>query len=156
MIGAATTTSANGQPSQPFIITYTDGTTTTVDISLSSWKNFLDFPGGTPLLATDYFDTGTGGRTSGFVTLSGYTIPLNSAKTVQSITLPNNRDVVIVAMSLSTSSTPTTVPGTYTYTPPAGTVPAAGTIPLNVVFTPTNTNFGTAMDSVNLVVNKAA
>ena len=60
-------------------------------------------------------------------------------------------------MSLVTSSTPTVlIPGTYTYTPPAGTVPAVGTVPLSVLFTPTDPNYGTATKTVNLVVNKAS
>ncbi len=85
----------------------------------------------------------------------GYQIALDNTKVVQSITLPNNRNVVIVAMSLSTSTTPIPVAGSYVYTPPAGTVPAVGTIPLNVVFTPTNANYLAATKTVNLVVNKA-
>ena len=58
-------------------------------------------------------------------------------------------------MSLTTSSTPTTIPGTYVYTPPAGTVPAVGTVPLSVVFTPTDPNYQQATKTVNLIVNKA-
>jgi hypothetical protein len=42
LIGAATTT---GQTNQPFIITYTDGTTSTFNLSLSSWKSFQGYPG---------------------------------------------------------------------------------------------------------------
>ena len=74
---------------------------------------------------------------------------------MQSLTLPNNRNIVIVAMSLSTSAAPLPIPGTYVYTPPAGTVPAAGTDPLNVTFTPTDIRYGTSTATVNLVVNKA-
>ena len=152
LIGAATTT---GQTSQLFTVAYTDGTTANVNVSLSSWTQSMGYAGETIVSTTAYQNTGSGGRITGNVNLYGYQIPLDPAKIVQSITLPNNRNVVIVAMSLTTSSTPTVVPGSYVYTPPAGTVPAVGTVPLSVVFTATDPTFGTATKSVNLVVTKA-
>ncbi|MGH9560717.1 MAG: hypothetical protein ACRD3S_04615, partial [Terracidiphilus sp.] len=125
MIGAATTT---GQTNQPFIVTYTDGTTATTKISLDSWVLYFGQPGESLVTNTPYLNTGSGGRiTSEQADLYGYQIVLDSTKVVQSITLPNNRNVVIVAMALSTSATATVIPGTYTYTPPVGTVPAVGT-----------------------------
>jgi hypothetical protein len=75
---------------------------------------------------------------------------------VQSITLPNNRNIVIMALALFTSATPTVIPGTYVYTPPAGTIPAIGTDPLSVVFTPSSPAYGTATASVNLIVTKGS
>ncbi|WP_433985316.1 MBG domain-containing protein [Tunturiibacter empetritectus] len=154
LIGAATT---GGQTAQPFTITYTDGTTATTKISLSSWLVNQGYPGESFVAVTGYYNNGSGGRVTGQqADLYGYQIALDNTRTVQSITLPNNRNVVIVAMGLNTSSTPTVVPGTYAYTPAAGVVPAVGTIPLKVVFTPTNPNFGTATKTVNLVVTKQA
>ena len=48
------------------------------------------------------------------------------------------------------------VAGAFTYTPPAGTVEAAGVQTLSVLFTPTDaTDYNTATDSVSLTVNKA-
>ena len=152
LIGAATTT---GQTAQPFTITYSDGTTSTVNVSLSSWTQSAGYPGESIVSTTAYRNTGSGGRTTGNTYLYGYQIALNSAKVVRSVTLPSNRNIVIVAMSLDTSSTPTVVPGTYTYTPPAGTVPSVGTVPLNVLFTATDPTYGTATKTVNLVVTKA-
>ncbi len=152
LIGAATTT---GQTAQPFTITYTDGTTSTVNISLSSWTQSAGYPGESIVSTTPYRNTGGGGRTIGNTYLYGYQITLDSTKVVQSVTLPNNRNIVIVAMSLDTSSTPTAIPGTYTYTPPAGTVPPVGTVPLSVLFTATDPTYGTATKTVNLVVTKA-
>ncbi|MDX6654905.1 MAG: hypothetical protein QOH18_1762, partial [Solirubrobacterales bacterium] len=151
--GAATTF---GQTAQPFKITYTDGTTATVNISLSSWTVSLGYPGETMVALTAYYNNGGGGRvTTSQAALYGYQIALDSTKIVKSITLPNNRNVVIVAMSLSTSSTPVAVAGSYVYTPPAGTGPAVGTVPLSVVFTPTDVNYLAATKTVNLIVNKA-
>ncbi len=153
LIGAA---AATGQTGQTFTVTYTDGTTTTSNLSMSSWTKSASYPGETIVSTTAFENNGGGGENPGNVSLYGYQISLNSAKVVQSITLPNNRNIVIVAMSLNTSSTPAVVPGMYVYTPPAGTVPAVGTIPLSVVFTPTNTNYGSATATVNLVVGKQA
>jgi trimeric autotransporter adhesin len=51
---------------------------------------------------------------------------------------------------------PAPVPGTFTYTPAAGTMLPAGTQTLSVTFTPTDTtNYATATASVMLTVNKA-
>ena len=48
------------------------------------------------------------------------------------------------------------VPGTFVYTPAAGTVLTAGNQPLSVTFTPTDTtHYTTAMATVQLVVNQA-
>lgn len=48
------------------------------------------------------------------------------------------------------------VPGTFVYTPPAGTVLRAGTQTLAATFTPTDSaNFTTATAKVPLTVNKA-
>ena len=48
------------------------------------------------------------------------------------------------------------VPGAFVYTPPAGTVLAAGTQTLSVAFTPTDTtDYNTASASVSLTVNPA-
>ena len=49
------------------------------------------------------------------------------------------------------------LPGTFAYTPAAGTVLGAGTQALKVVFTPTDlTDYVAATKTVSLVVNKAA
>ncbi|WP_229668952.1 beta strand repeat-containing protein, partial [Edaphobacter acidisoli] len=150
---------ANGnQTSQPFIITYTDGTTTTTNLSLSDWKNYYAYPGESLVESTTYADTQSGGTQSGTYNVYGYQITLNPAKTLQSITLPNNSNITILSLALSTLSNPATpVPGASVYTPPAGTVLLPGTHTLNVAFTPTDTttygNGGTA--SVSILVNKA-
>ena len=48
------------------------------------------------------------------------------------------------------------VAGTYVYTPAAGTVPGVGTQTLQVLFTATDANYGTATASVPLTVTRAA
>src|SRR6202041_3017899 len=50
----------------------------------------------------------------------------------------------------------TSVPGSFAYTPAAGSIPTAGTDPLSVIFTPTDTsNYTTATKTVQLTVNQA-
>ena len=48
-----------------------------------------------------YRDSSNGTRDTRPMTLYGYTFNLSSSKTVKSITLPNNRNVVVLAMNLS-------------------------------------------------------
>jgi hypothetical protein len=51
------------------------------------------------------------------------------------------------------ATTTSNIPGSYAYSPPAGTVPLVGSDVLTVVFTPNNTNlYSSATDSVSLVV----
>ena len=152
LIGAATTT---GQTAQPLTITYTDGTTSIFNFNLSSWTQSANYVGETIVSTTAYRNTGSGGRTTGTTNLYGFQIALDNTKVAQSVTLPNNRNIVIAAMALSTSSTPTVVPGNYAYTPSAGAVPGAGIVPLSVVFTPTNASYRGATQTVQLQVNKA-
>ena len=152
LIGAATTT---GQTNQTFTLNFTDGTNGSGQLNMSSWTAPAGYTDETIVSTTPYRNTGGGGRTTGNTYLYGYTFPTDGSKVVQSLTLPNNRNIVIVAISLTTSPNPTPIPGTYVYTPPAGTVPAVGTVPLSVLFTPTNPSYGTATDTVNLIVNKA-
>ncbi len=153
LIGAATTT---GQTAQQFTLNFTDGTSGTGLLDMSSWIQPAGYSDETIVSTTPYRNTGSGGRTTGNTYLYGYVLPTDVTKTVKSLTLPNNRNVVIVAVSLFASPNTVAIPGTYVYTPPAGAVPAAGTVPLSVLFTATNTAFGTATKTVNLVVNKAS
>ncbi len=60
------------------------------------------------------------------------------------------------ALSATQLDATASVAGTFVYTPPAGTVLAAGTQTLSVTFTPTNTtDYTTATATVALTVNKA-
>ncbi len=61
------------------------------------------------------------------------------------------------ALSATQLDATSTVPGTFAYTPAAGTVLPAGQQPLSVTFTPTDTvDYTTATGGVTLTVNKAA
>jgi hypothetical protein len=47
-----------------------------------------------------YRDTYAGGQNTGTFHLYGYAFGLNSTKVVKSITLPNNGNVVVIAMTV--------------------------------------------------------
>ena len=139
-------------PSGTFTVTYTDGSTTSAVISLSDWVNSLNYPGETSVKCNVARNYSNGTAQGDSTCVYGYQITLNSSKIVQSIKMPNDRDIVMLAMGLTSPP----VPGTFVYTPPAGTVPGVGNVTLSTTFTPTdNTDYTTATASVPLVVNKA-
>jgi subtilase family serine protease len=93
------------QTAQTFVVTYTDGTTSTFTQNLSDWCTPQTNPGESRAIAMNYRNNSTGTRDSRLVALYGYTFTLASGKTLSSITLPKNRNVVVLAMSLATSAT---------------------------------------------------
>ncbi len=91
-------TAVNGnQPDQAFVVTYTDGTTTSLTQSLSDWCTPQNYAGESQVSTMDYRITPSGATENGRFNLYGYSYAINSAKTVRSITLPNNRNVVVLA-----------------------------------------------------------
>ena len=93
-------TAVNGnQPNQTFIVTYTDGTTSSFTQSLSDWFTPQNYAGESQALKMAYRIAPSGATSNGPVYLYGYSFAINSAKTVKSITLPNNRNVVVLAVA---------------------------------------------------------
>jgi hypothetical protein len=88
------------QPSQTFTVTYTDGTSTKFVQSLSDWFTPQKYQHESEGVAMAYrnFDNGTKDQRT--FNLYEYTFALNHSKTVQSITLPNNAHVAILAATL--------------------------------------------------------
>ena len=94
-------TAVNGdQTAQRFVVTYTDGTTSAFVQNLSDWFTPQSYAGETKVLSMPYRDTSNGVRDNRTFLLYGYSFSLNAAKKVSSITLPANRDVVVLAISL--------------------------------------------------------
>jgi hypothetical protein len=89
------------QTGQQFTVTYTDGTTTVATQSLSDWGAPQSYSGESTASTMAYRVTPSGGTQSQNWYLYKYSITLNSAKTVQSITLPASRYVVVLAMTLA-------------------------------------------------------
>ncbi len=85
-------------------------------------------------------------------------VTIDVAKATPVITWTNPADIVYgTALSATQLNATTTVPGTFVYTPHAGTVLSAGTAQtLSTTFTPTDTaNYNTANKSVAINVLKA-
>ncbi|GGH15751.1 hypothetical protein [Silvibacterium dinghuense] len=94
-------TGVNGdQASQTFIVNYTDGTSTTFTQSLSDWFTPQTYSGESEARIMTYRDTSNGGQDDRTFYLYGYTFALNSSKTVKNLTLPTNRNVVVVGFAL--------------------------------------------------------
>jgi hypothetical protein len=95
-------TGVNGlQASQTFTVTYTDGTTSTFTQSLSDWYTYSAFSGESIVLAMAYRDRYNGTEAVATFHVYGYSFALNPAKTVSSIALPANSNVVVVAIALN-------------------------------------------------------
>jgi hypothetical protein len=104
-------TAVNGsQTSQTFTVTYTDGTTSSFVQSLSDWFTPQNFSGESKVLSMAYRDTSNGVKDNRTFLLYGYSFNLNAAKKVSSITLPNNRNVVVLAVSLGAATTQVATP----------------------------------------------
>jgi Pro-kumamolisin, activation domain len=97
------------QASQAITVTYTDNSSSQFTQSFSDWCSALNGggcvstgnnPGESVAVAMPYRDTTTGPDNRVFY-LYHYSFALNTNKMVQSLTLPNNRDVVVLAVSLT-------------------------------------------------------
>lgn len=108
------------QASQTFTVTYTDNSTATFTQNLSDWANPQSYPGEFTVLTMPYRDGSDGSTQTLNVNVDGYVFVLDQTKTVKSIALPNNSDVVLMAMTLANDSAPVSLtalynrPGIYT------------------------------------------
>ncbi|MBY0502834.1 MAG: RICIN domain-containing protein [Bryobacteraceae bacterium] len=134
---------ANGnQAGQTFTVTYTDGTSTAFTQSVSDWFTPQGFPGETTAVTTAYRLDPTGTPDNRAFAVFVYRLTLNAAKSVRSLTLPANRDVVVLAVTL----TPGTAPApnfTLAVSPTAVTVAAGRTGTAQITLTPQNGFTGT-------------
>jgi hypothetical protein len=87
------------QASQNFVVTYTDNSTTTFTQSLSDWFTPQGFSGETAK-PMSYRDNGDGSRDNRTFNIYTYSFGLNTARTVKSVTLPNNANVEVLALTL--------------------------------------------------------
>ncbi len=143
---------SNGaQMAQPFTITYTDGSAATTLLDLSSWRAPQHFAGETIVASTAYANLADGQQLAGSYSVYGYQMALDPARVPATLTMPSNTNVVLLAAGLGTA-TSFSVPGTFVYTPPAGTVIQSFTT-LRTNFTPTDSlDLTSAQASVPLIV----
>ena len=79
---------------------YSDGTSSSFTQSLSDWYTPQTYPGESIALTMAYRDSANGLPNNGPLYLYDYNFSLNSSKTVQSITLPNDKNVAVLALTL--------------------------------------------------------
>ena len=152
------------QASQTVTVTYTDNSTSTFMQSFSDWCSHLNGGGCTSTggnsgesvaVAMPYRDS-AGGADNRVFYLYHYSLALNTGKTVQSVTLPNNRNVVVLAATL------TTAPPSYSLSAPSMTTPvsvnAGASSTAAVTLTPANGYTGsvTLSCSISPVVTGSA
>jgi hypothetical protein len=89
------------QTNQTITVTYTDGTTSQFVRSFSDWFVPGDFPGETEVVAMAYRNVSDGSQDDRTFNLYGYSLPLDNTKTVRTFTLPNNRNLVVLAATLT-------------------------------------------------------
>jgi hypothetical protein len=114
------------QASQTVTVTYTDSSTSQFTQSFSDWCSHLNGgctstggnSGESVAVAMPYRDS-AGGPDDRVFYLYHYSFSLNTGKTVESVTLPNNRDVVVLAATL------TSPPAGYSLSAAATTTPAS-------------------------------
>ena len=125
-------TGVNGnQVNQTFIVNYTDGTSTSITQSVSDWYTPQNYLGESQVLKMAYRIASSGATSTGPVYLYGYTFAINSTKTVQSITLPSNRNVVVLAIDLSPAGPAPVVAASPTMSPLPGSYSTAQTVTLS-------------------------
>jgi hypothetical protein len=103
-------TGVNGdQAAQTVKVNYTDGTSSTFAQTFSNWLNASQSVTGQAIVSTmAYRNKSTGVKDSRAFNLYGYSFALTSTKTVSSLVLPANNNVVVLAVTLkSAAATPT-------------------------------------------------
>jgi hypothetical protein len=116
------------QTSQTIVVTYTDGSTSTFTQSFSDWAVPKAYSGETTVLAAPSRIGPNGQTATPAVNVYGYTLSLNSAKTVASIKFPSNRNLVFLGIGLGT---PTPTAATPSFNPAPGTYSAAESVSLS-------------------------
>ncbi len=88
------------QEQQAFSVQYADGTDASFVQSLSDWSGGGDLPGESVAVQTPYRLVADGSKDGNPFNIFAYSFALNGAKDVRSLTLPGNRDVLVLAVTL--------------------------------------------------------
>ena len=92
------------QANQTFTVNYADGTTQTFTQSLSDWFSPQNYTGESKAVTMAYRDLSNGTKDNRTFYVYGYSFSLNATKTVSSITLPNDANVKLLSVTLSTAT----------------------------------------------------
>jgi hypothetical protein len=90
------------QMAQNFTVTYTDSSTATFTQSFSDWANANFYPGEFTVVPMPYRNLNTGAKQTLNVAVDGYVFTLDPTKTVSSITLPVNSNLILLSMAVGT------------------------------------------------------
>jgi hypothetical protein len=88
------------QTSQTIMVNYTDGSSTQLVQSFSDWSSPQNFPGEVEVVASSYRNSSNGSKDQGIFSLYAYQFGIDQTKTVQSFTLPNNPNLVVLGATL--------------------------------------------------------
>src|SRR5262249_11878239 len=94
------------QENQTFTVNYADGSSRSISQSLSDWSTPQGYDGESIVKTTSYKVLQDGTRSAGSYNLYGYTFEVDSNKTVQSLTLPSNRNVIVLAVNVMAPAAP--------------------------------------------------
>ena len=89
------------QMAQTLTVTYRDGTTDTLSQNFSDWFQPRNFPGEVRAVRMPYRLLADGSKDQRTFYVYGYGFALSPAKTVKSVTLPNNKLVKVLAMTVA-------------------------------------------------------
>jgi hypothetical protein len=89
------------QTAQTFVVTYADGTTAQLVQNLSDWFQPQSFPGESRAVKMAYRNMANGARDGRTFYAYSYGFSLDAAKAVKSITLPDNANVRLLAITLA-------------------------------------------------------
>jgi hypothetical protein len=87
------------QPNQTFVVTYQDGSTSIFEQSVSDWNQPQHFPNELIARDTAIRITPTGGQQAGVWDVYAYSFRTDPNKQIVSLTLPKNRDVVVLGVN---------------------------------------------------------
>jgi hypothetical protein len=94
-------TAANGSQVGPsWTVTYTDGSTTVITQSVSDWWRSPAYSGESLAAHLTHAVLPTGAALTGSFNLYAYSLAIDASKTVQSLTLPATRNVIVLAADL--------------------------------------------------------
>jgi alpha-mannosidase len=97
------------QEMQTFTVTYSDGTSSSFTQSLSDWYSPSHFGGESAAVEMPYRLVADGSTDERVGDIYAYSFSLDSGKEVRSVTLPSNRNVVVLAITLVPPSKPARV-----------------------------------------------
>jgi hypothetical protein len=108
------------EASQTFTVTYTNGTTSVFTQSMSDWTTPQHYAGESIVTSMSYRDASAGTPNNTTVNVYGYSFTLDNTRVAQSLTLPNNSDVIVLAVTVKNGPVPVSLAtnfnriGTYT------------------------------------------